>query len=566
MSELSDIMGYESPFGEDSLFASPPEPDMWLYRIIKSTEGSELINQYLKYDYTIEEAKGIANKDIDFLIYIEIPDSNGITVEFNRVVLIKMSKVFREYLTENPKFIPYYAKEIAEKEYSYAITEEELTKAFSLELRYRNTKYLEFADEMYTENELAETFLDAVSDGFRGLKIAEEYWNPDLKSEKYLGPERFVNTAVQKLRKLYQNLKAIKEFLLKNKENVLARNLAQFIDSAMKDTASVIQWLLKLKRLTQVQFAFLCGMVNGCIEFLAGIVDMAVLVIKIRNQMANGTITGELELEMMTVIESVEFLMEQYIQDPEFLKKQMAEALAGYAESRYKSSLSRYVVTHNAGEDTIIAIDIVISVITIVKGLTQAAQKLPKFNKWIDDVLENRKKRKILDSSKRLEKGWKRGWSKEKVLEKPKGSRPDPKEYLTTSYIKEHIELFEKEGIASRIVSEETFKKRGIGKPDIGKTEFVSRKSDIDDILMLSIEEQSIKLGIPLEQIEKHGIVRIDFKLSKDVKVEMPSGNEWGANDKWLPGGILPEGNLEATIKTEGLKEGVHYTVKYLKK
>ncbi|MBW7869966.1 MAG: hypothetical protein H3C39_02775 [Flavobacteriia bacterium] len=65
----------------------------------------------------------------------------------------------------------------------------------------------------------------------------------------------------------------------------------------------------------------------------------------------------------------------------------MAEALAGYAESRYKSSLSRYVVTHNAGEDTIIAIDIVISVITIVKGLTQAAQKLPKFNKWIDEVL-----------------------------------------------------------------------------------------------------------------------------------------------------------------------------------
>lgn len=46
------------------------------------------------------------------------------------------------------------------------------------------------------------------------------------------------------------------------------------------------------------------------------------------------------------------------------------------------------MVAHNAGEDTIIAIDIVISVITIVKGLTQAAQKLPKFTKWIDDVLE----------------------------------------------------------------------------------------------------------------------------------------------------------------------------------
>ncbi|MGB7500592.1 MAG: nucleic acid/nucleotide deaminase domain-containing protein [Moheibacter sp.] len=406
MSELSDIMGYESPFGEDSLFASPPEPDKWLYRIIKSTDGSELINQYLKYDYAIEEAKGITDEDIDFLIYIEIPNSNGITIELSRVVLIKMSKVFKEYLTENPKFIPYYAKEIAEREYSYAITEEELTKAFSLELRYRNAKYLEFADEMYTENELAETFLDAFSDGFRGLKIPEEYWNPDLKSKNYLGPEKFINTAVQKLQKLYRNLKAIKDFLSKNKDIPLARNLIQFIDSVMKDIASMVQWLLKLKKLTQVQFAFLCGMVNGCMEFLAGIVDMAVLAIKIRNQMANGIITGELELDMMAVTESVEFLIEQYIKDPEFLKKQMAQAMAGYVETRYNSSLSRYVIAHNAGEDTIIAIDIVISEITIVKGLTQAAQKLPKFTRWIDDVLARNGKgaRKLENALLKLKK------------------------------------------------------------------------------------------------------------------------------------------------------------------
>lgn len=52
----------------------------------------------------------------------------------------------------------------------------------------------------------------------------------------------------------------------------------------------------------------------------------------------------------------------------------------------------------------------------------------------------------------------------------------------------------------------------------------------------------------------------------KGVKIEMPSGNEWGANPQWIPGGVLPDGNLEAIIRTENLKEGIHYTVKYLKK
>ena len=213
-----------------------------------------------------------------------------------------------------------------------------------------------------------------------------------------------------------------------------------------------------------------------------------------------------------------------------------------------------------------LAIDLVVSVVTTIKGTVALAKALPKFTKWIDDVLARRRTRKIASSFKRLENGWRRGWTKEKVLEKLKGNRPNPKEYLRAEYIKQHLELFEKEGIASKIMTKEDYEKFGIGKPDIGKTEFVSRKSDIDDILMLSLDEQSLKLGIPLEQTKKRNIVRIDFKLSKDVRVEMPSGNEWGANDKWLPGGVLPEGNLEAIIKTEGLKEGVHYTIKYLNK
>ena len=57
----------------------------------------------------------------------------------------------------------------------------------------------------------------------------------------------------------------------------------------------------------------------------------------------------------------------------------------------------------------------------------------------------------------------------------------------------------------------------------------------------------------------------MDFKVTKRCKVYMPSGNEFGENTQWLPGGKLPTGQLEAVVKTEGLIEDVDYTIKDLK-
>jgi len=39
--------------------------------------------------------------------------------------------------------------------------------------------------------------------------------------------------------------------------------------------------------------------------------------------------------------------------------------------------------------------------------------------------------------------------------------------------------------------------------------------------------------------------------LSKQYRVTMPIGNEFGTNNLWIPGGNLPEGNSEAIIKTK---------------
>jgi hypothetical protein len=75
------------------------------------------------------------------------------------------------------------------------------------------------------------------------------------------------------------------------------------------------------------------------------------------------------------------------------------------------------------------------------------------------------------------------------------------------------------------------------------------------------VEQQAYKLGIPVEQIQNGGLVRIDFDLSGSNKVEMPTGNEFGANKNWEPGGFTSGRAPEAIIKTEGLQLGVDFTV-----
>jgi hypothetical protein len=57
------------------------------------------------------------------------------------------------------------------------------------------------------------------------------------------------------------------------------------------------------------------------------------------------------------------------------------------------------------------------------------------------------------------------------------------------------------------------------------------------------------------------GLVRVDFKVTSKYKIYMPSGNEFGVNPQWLPGGRLPTGQLEVVVKTDGMVKNVDYFV-----
>jgi hypothetical protein len=142
---------------------------------------------------------------------------------------------------------------------------------------------------------------------------------------------------------------------------------------------------------------------------------------------------------------------------------------------------------------------------------------------------------------------FKKGWTAEDVLAIPHGSRPDPSVYLTPEYISHHLAQF-KHG-ASRVMPVRNFEKYGIAQTD--GTSFVMANHEVDEIFAKAAGDKRVleqKLGLPEGFLENDKLVRIDIAAPEELGLRIPSGNEAGANQFWLPGGKLPDGNFEAII------------------
>jgi hypothetical protein len=142
------------------------------------------------------------------------------------------------------------------------------------------------------------------------------------------------------------------------------------------------------------------------------------------------------------------------------------------------------------------------------------------------------------------------GVKSEDILNTPKGSRPDPSTYLSPDYIANHLSEF-KEG-ASYLVTKAALDK--YGRDDVvgrGDGQFVMTKAQMDKVLTESGGDISIiekELGIPENMWKDKEISRIDVVDPESLNLRMPSGNESGANELWLPGGKLPTGYSEAVV------------------
>ena len=137
----------------------------------------------------------------------------------------------------------------------------------------------------------------------------------------------------------------------------------------------------------------------------------------------------------------------------------------------------------------------------------------------------------------------------QRVIDLGRDNRPPPANYLSAERISEHRAAFE-DG-ASRFSLQHNVDKYGLGQRD--GTTFVMTPSDANEILRQAggdPRKLEQALGLPAGQLDGSTLVRVDFpaEVMDDLDVRMPSGNEAGANDQWLPGGYLPSGADEAVL------------------
>lgn len=142
------------------------------------------------------------------------------------------------------------------------------------------------------------------------------------------------------------------------------------------------------------------------------------------------------------------------------------------------------------------------------------------------------------------------GWTEERVRNTKHGSRPDPSVYLTADYIKQHLEKFK---YGASFLTNTKYLDSNNGRDLIGRKEgtFVMTKVEMDNVLKkaggkLAVVEKD--LGIPKDAWKDRKTSRIDVHNPMKFNPRLPNGNEPGANDLWIPGGLLPTGYSEAII------------------
>ncbi|HTZ16442.1 MAG TPA: NAD(+)--arginine ADP-ribosyltransferase [Mycobacterium sp.] len=136
---------------------------------------------------------------------------------------------------------------------------------------------------------------------------------------------------------------------------------------------------------------------------------------------------------------------------------------------------------------------------------------------------------------------------RDEILAMEKGTRPDPSEYLSPEYIEHHLDKFH-DG-ATRFMPENNLDKYGIAQRD--GTSFVMPKNEADALMEATRgDPRALERALGLHEgfLDSKKLVRIDISQPGDFNLRIPSGNEAGANEQWIPCGLLPDGAAEAVV------------------
>lgn len=135
-----------------------------------------------------------------------------------------------------------------------------------------------------------------------------------------------------------------------------------------------------------------------------------------------------------------------------------------------------------------------------------------------------------------------------RIVETPRGDRPDPTTYMSREAIDQHLDAFRETGAVRFTPASNVTDYGTLGPP--GGT-FVIPRRELDALIeetggdMAQIEQ---RLGLGAGSLTS-GQTIAAYIAPEDLRgLRMPSGNERGANEFWLPGGYTSGGMPEATI------------------
>jgi len=369
----------------------------WKYEIVHDYNATSLINEFREENLKLKNSKGTDDEELDFIMYVEKDDH---TISLGRVLLIKMSdamvKYHHEYKgTEDlPKYWAKYLYEQCKNNKTFWFTEDEIAEAFLDSLKLQTQ--LMSVSALDAQN-FIKKMTENLSDSFRkDERFSREQWDPTLKSDEYLfaEPEKGINYLIQKcdsltkvLRGIKNQLEILKSFKIFGKEFKIKtlENIIKGIDEQIKSIEDFKKWLIENRDDIKLKIPFYCGVWNGLVEFVAGFLDLAFLAVNITVSDLAG---GETNLEFLSMREGVEEALGAILKDPSKVFKDAIEGIKNYKYSRYDDpKLNQYQIQHNEGEDLVLAIDIIITVITIIKGIAKLAKQLSKFVEWIDEIL-----------------------------------------------------------------------------------------------------------------------------------------------------------------------------------
>ncbi|AXO14571.1 hemagglutinin repeat-containing protein [Thalassospira indica] len=140
----------------------------------------------------------------------------------------------------------------------------------------------------------------------------------------------------------------------------------------------------------------------------------------------------------------------------------------------------------------------------------------------------------------------------DQMVSTPKGERPDPSTYMSQADIDAHLARFD-DGAVRFASAEDVSTYRTAGPPSGG---FVIPKSEFDNLVQeaggdLSLVE--VRLGLDTGSLTSGNTVALAIEPQNLNNLRIPSGNEGGANSKWVPGGFTSDGVPEAVMDFIGV-------------